>query len=177
MGAACSAHVKDKSLSTPWRHTGEAEIQLHSFINFGTRWRRVVNLTTRMLYPGIHWVGSWVGPRARPNVLQKKKTLAPTGIPTELSRLLKEKKFIQNCSSKIWKDVRHEYNIKTECDMTWSGFIWHKIESNYWLMWKCYWSVRCNKTMEMWLDKRLPAYKKSIILEVRNTKRSKARTV
>jgi len=36
-----------------------------------------------------------VGPRAGPNILQKKNTLTPTGIPTELSRLLKEKKFIK----------------------------------------------------------------------------------
>jgi hypothetical protein len=42
-----------------------------------------------------------MGPKAGPNVFQKKKTLAPTGISTELSRPLKEKKFIQNCSSKM----------------------------------------------------------------------------
>jgi hypothetical protein len=66
----------------------KVEIQLHSF-NFGTGWRRVVNLTTRM--PSRKLGG--------PNVLQKKKL--PTGIQTELSRLVKEKKFIQNCSSEM----------------------------------------------------------------------------
>jgi len=82
-------------------------------------------------------------------------------IPTVLSRPLKEKKFIQNCSSKIWKDVRHEHNIKMDLRV-W----WHELdssgtnESNDWLMWKCYWSVWCNKTMEVWLDERLPASKK-----------------
>jgi hypothetical protein len=51
---------------------GEVEIQLHSFINFDTGWRPVVKLTHRMLYPGIHSVGSWAGPRAGPNVLKKR---------------------------------------------------------------------------------------------------------
>jgi len=57
--------------------------------------------------------------------------------------------------------------------MTWSRFVWRKIESNDWLMWKCHWSVRCNKTMEMWLDKRLLASEKIILHEVSNTIRGK----
>jgi len=39
------------------------------------------------------------GPKSRAERFAKEKTLAPTGMPTELSRLLKDKTFIQNCSS------------------------------------------------------------------------------
>ena len=63
------------------------------YCNFNTRQKNELHLPhlsqtvhkKGVLYPGIHWVGSCAGPRARLNVLQKKKTLAPIGIPTELS--------------------------------------------------------------------------------------------
>ena len=66
-----------------------------------------------MLYPGIQRIGKWVGPRTGPNVLLKRKTLAPAeirtrddpsisliAVPTELSRLLREK-VVQNCVNNI----------------------------------------------------------------------------
>jgi hypothetical protein len=75
----------------------------------------VVNLTPRMLYPVVQRMGSWVVPRAELNVLQKKIiTLAHSGIrtpddtsfglitiPTELSRVVREKQFLQNRCNKI----------------------------------------------------------------------------
>ena len=62
-----------------------------------------------------------MGPRAGPNVLHKKK-LAAVGILTELSWLLKEQKFMQNCSSKIGvSHHKHEYNIKTDLRADSSG--------------------------------------------------------
>jgi hypothetical protein len=43
------------------------EVYLYSFFNLGTRWRRVVNTTPRLLYPlerpGTPCIGDWVGPR------------------------------------------------------------------------------------------------------------------
>jgi len=49
-------HVKDEKkvpVHAVKAHGGSRDVAplIH---NFGTRWRRVVNLTTRMLYPGIH---------------------------------------------------------------------------------------------------------------------------
>jgi hypothetical protein len=52
---------------------------------------------------------------------EKEKTLVLTGIPTALSRLPKEKKFIPNCSSKISKNVTDTSTILKrilEYDMT-----------------------------------------------------------
>jgi len=44
------------------------QVQLYSFLNFGARWRWVVNATPRPLYsrerPGTYCIGGWVGPRA-----------------------------------------------------------------------------------------------------------------
>jgi len=149
MGAECSAHVKDekKFLPTPWRH-GESRDTAPLIHNLDTRWTPVVNLTTRMLYPGIHWLRSWVGPRAGPKVLQK-KLLPPPG-------------YRLNCPG-CWK-IRHLYKTVVKSEMSDTSTIlqrileyditWHEAEpfgskeSNDWLMWKCYWSVRCNKTME-----------------------------
>ena len=121
------------------------------------------------------------GKLGAPNSLAERlaeETLAPPlphEISNELSGLLKEKKFIQNCSGKMWKDVKDTSIILKrilEYDMTWSGFIWHKTKSNDSLMWKCYWSARCNETMEIhWLDDLLPASQRSILSEVTNTKR------
>ena len=79
-------------------------------LNLGCRRSRVVNLTPRMLYPGIQRIGKWVCPRAGSNVLHKRKTLAPAeirtpddpsisliAVPTELSRLLRQRqKLVQN---------------------------------------------------------------------------------
>jgi len=57
--------------------------------------------------------------------------------------------------------------------MTWSGFIWHKIKSSDSLMWKCYWSVRCNKNGNVVTRWATTSFSKSILHEVRNTKRGK----
>jgi len=73
---ACKWKMRKNSVQAMKSHGGSRATAplIH---NFGTRWRWVVNLTIRVLYPGIHWVGSWVGPRARLNILQKKKLLSP----------------------------------------------------------------------------------------------------
>jgi hypothetical protein len=46
----------------------QTHTQLYSFLNFGARWRWVVNVTPRPFYPrkrpGTHCKGGWVGPRA-----------------------------------------------------------------------------------------------------------------
>jgi hypothetical protein len=46
------------------------------FLDIGTRWRRVVNLTALPLYPWrenlqFHWIGDWVGPRTGLDDTQK----------------------------------------------------------------------------------------------------------
>jgi hypothetical protein len=46
------------------------------FFYIGTCWRLVVRLTALPLYPGgkillSHWVGGWVGPRARLDDMEK----------------------------------------------------------------------------------------------------------
>jgi hypothetical protein len=51
-------------------------------LNLGTRWRWVVSLTHRPLYPeertpGTHWVGGWVGPRTGQDAVVKKIILSP----------------------------------------------------------------------------------------------------
>jgi hypothetical protein len=79
MGAECSAHVNDEKevLVNAMKAYGGSRGTAPLIHNLG---RRVVNLTLRMLYPGVHLVGRWVGPRAGPNVLQKKKALTHAGI-------------------------------------------------------------------------------------------------
>jgi hypothetical protein len=47
-------------------------------LDFGTRWRYVVSFTARLLYtqgvnPWYHWIGGWVGPRAGPVAVVKRK--------------------------------------------------------------------------------------------------------
>ena len=49
------------------RPRGGVEVQLYSFFNLGARWRWVVNVTPRPLYPTeravTHCIGGWVGSR------------------------------------------------------------------------------------------------------------------
>ena len=65
MGTTCSAHVKvEKKVPIhAMKAYGGSRDTAPLILNLDTRWRRVVNLTTPMLYPGIHWVGNWVGPK------------------------------------------------------------------------------------------------------------------
>jgi hypothetical protein len=51
-------------------------------LDFGTRWRWVVSVTPRQLYPrerapGTHWIGGWVGPRAVLDAVVKRKIPSP----------------------------------------------------------------------------------------------------
>jgi hypothetical protein len=47
-------------------------------LNFSTRWRWVVNFTPWPLTTWREpWIGSWVGPRASLDVLEKRKSLSP----------------------------------------------------------------------------------------------------
>jgi len=55
MGVAYSVHVEDEKSSCPRHEVIGGSIDTAPLIpNLGTRWRRAVNLTPRMLYPGIH---------------------------------------------------------------------------------------------------------------------------
>jgi hypothetical protein len=52
-----------------WRYSS-------TILDLGTRWRRVVRVTPRLLFlrevaPGAHWVGGWMGPRAGLNAVEK----------------------------------------------------------------------------------------------------------
>ena len=49
-----------------------------------------------------------------PKVVQKKKTPAPTGIPTELSRLLKRRNLYKTVVVKSERMSRIEHNIKMD---------------------------------------------------------------
>jgi hypothetical protein len=58
------------------------EVYLHSFFDLGTRWRRVVSLTPRPLYPqgkspGTLWIGGRVGPRAVLDAVVERKIPSP----------------------------------------------------------------------------------------------------
>jgi hypothetical protein len=55
MGAACSAHMKKvkKFPVHAMKAYGGSRDTAPLIHNFGIRWRRVVNLTIQMLYPGI----------------------------------------------------------------------------------------------------------------------------
>jgi hypothetical protein len=68
-------------LSTmPWRHVSEWRYS-STFLDIGTEWRWVVRLTPLPLYTlgerdcGTHWRGSWVGPGAGLDAIEKRKTL------------------------------------------------------------------------------------------------------
>jgi hypothetical protein len=69
-----SNKVKKKvklSRYTPCRRIGREEVQLLLILKLGTRWGWVVSVTPRPRFtpgertPGTHWIGGWVGPRAR----------------------------------------------------------------------------------------------------------------
>jgi hypothetical protein len=54
---------------------------------FSARWRLVVSLTPRLLYPreratGIHWVGRWEGLRAGLKILEKRYIRSVVAVPT-----------------------------------------------------------------------------------------------
>jgi hypothetical protein len=84
----CVARVVRVKLpvSTPWRHQGGVEVELHSFITSARLRRYVVSVIPQPLFPrgknpGTHWVGSWVCPRVVLDVFEK-RYLAHTGIWT-----------------------------------------------------------------------------------------------
>ena len=45
-------------------------------LKLGNGWRWVVNLPPQGKYPGTYWIGSWVGPKARQHILEKKNLLS-----------------------------------------------------------------------------------------------------
>jgi hypothetical protein len=53
----------------PWRRMGKR------ILDFDTSWRWVVSFMPWHLYPGIHWIGGWVGPRTSMNDVKRKKIL------------------------------------------------------------------------------------------------------
>jgi hypothetical protein len=67
----------------PWWHMGGEEVWLLLFLNLGTRWGWVVSVTPRPRFtpgertPGSHWIGGWVGPRARLDAGARRKILCP----------------------------------------------------------------------------------------------------
>jgi hypothetical protein len=61
-----------------WGSTGIAP----RILDLGIRWRRVVSFTPWPLYPrerapSTHWIGGWVGPRAVPDAVVKRKIPSP----------------------------------------------------------------------------------------------------
>jgi hypothetical protein len=70
--------TKHHAMKTYWGIEGIAPC----ILDLGTRWRWVVSLTPRPLYPrerapGTHWIGGWVGPRAGLDGVVKRKIPSP----------------------------------------------------------------------------------------------------
>jgi len=58
-------------------------------LNLGMRWRWMVSLTLQLLYlqrqnSGSYWIGGWMGPRGGLYILEQRKPLAPSRIPTSV---------------------------------------------------------------------------------------------
>jgi hypothetical protein len=54
----------------PWR--GMRKWRYNSTIlDLGAEWWLVVSFTLRPLYPGMHWIGGWVGPRVDLDAVEK----------------------------------------------------------------------------------------------------------
>jgi hypothetical protein len=76
------------------KDVGIAEVQLHSFFYFVTRWRLKINITpgrfTLVTSHGTHWTVSCVGRRDSVGLLQGRKYFVPTWIliPVPLSGIL-----------------------------------------------------------------------------------------
>ena len=54
---------------------GGAEVSLHSFLTSALDEDEWSGLCPLERASAAHWIGVWVGPRARPNVLEKRKSL------------------------------------------------------------------------------------------------------
>jgi hypothetical protein len=72
------ASIKHHAIEVYWG----MEVQLHTFVDLGTRWRWVVSFTpgrftTRERTPGTHWTGGWVGPRIVLDAVVKRKIPSP----------------------------------------------------------------------------------------------------
>jgi hypothetical protein len=64
---------------------GRLDVQIHVFLTsalFGGEWSvsRLGRLTPGERTPGSHWIGSWVGPRAGLEEVEKKKFLILPGL-------------------------------------------------------------------------------------------------
>jgi hypothetical protein len=64
---------------------------ISTLLDLGTRWREVVNFTTRPLYTrekslDTHWIRGWPGPTADLDVVEKRKCLTPVGNRTPIHR-------------------------------------------------------------------------------------------
>jgi hypothetical protein len=62
------ALTENHTIKVYWESGG---IEPH-ILDLGTRWRWVVSFTPWPLYPGTHWTGGWVGPRASLDVVKIK---------------------------------------------------------------------------------------------------------
>jgi hypothetical protein len=80
--------IKHHAMKTYWGSGGIAS----PIPNLGTKWRWVVSLTPRPLYPGeiapiTNWIGSWMDLRAglETAVVKRNKYLSPTGNPNPVA--------------------------------------------------------------------------------------------
>jgi hypothetical protein len=68
--------------TTTWRHTGGVKVWLHAFLTSALNageWSasRPSRFIPRERDPGTHWIGGWVGPRAGPDTVVKRKIPSP----------------------------------------------------------------------------------------------------
>ena len=67
-----------------WRHNGGAEVHLHSFLTLATKWRRIVNSTSRPLYPQRRipflCIRGWVVPQPVWTFRRREKLHVSTGV-------------------------------------------------------------------------------------------------
>jgi hypothetical protein len=62
-------------------------------LNLGTRWKWVVNIKPRPSYPGTHWIGGFVSPRAGLDDLKNRRLRQPQS----WSRRFKKKVSLASC--------------------------------------------------------------------------------
>jgi hypothetical protein len=120
-------------------------------LDLGTRWRWVVSFTPQPLYPGerfpgTHWIGGWVGPRAeRWTTLHNEElnhVLLGWSNQGGRARICgtrgRDEKCIQNLDRKTWRDettsdldsdgrIILEWILEKPVGKVWTGCNWLKI--------------------------------------------------